>query len=258
MNILYLDDSGSQTNPKEDFFILGGISVPENSVRWLTYELEKIAMKFNKDDPGAVELHAAEIFRGHEYPWKNIKSKEDRIDIIKSVLHSVDGANRDIVAFACAVEKKYFPREDLVMRAYEELSSRYDLYLQNLSDTTKQTERGIIVIDDTSSETGLINLAHNITRTGNRWGRQTRGIIEVPLFIDSRASRLMQLADHIAYATFRRYNAKDLNYFDIIEPRFDEQNGVICGLTHLNANHRTCTCSACLSRRVAASAEENK
>lgn len=200
-----------------------------------------------------MELHAAEIFSGREYPWKGYKRKDDRVNIIKRVLHSLDGANRDIVAFACAIEKKYFPGEDLVIRAYEELSSRYDLYLQNLGETTGQTERGIIVIDDTSSETGLINLAHHITRTGNRWGRQTRNIVEVPLFIDSRASRLMQLADHVAYATFRRYNARDLTYFDIIESRFDEQNGAIVGLTHLNSNHRTCTCSACLSRRVSGS-----
>lgn len=42
MYLLYLDDSGSSGNQNEDYFVLGGVAVPENSLRWLSYELEKI------------------------------------------------------------------------------------------------------------------------------------------------------------------------------------------------------------------------
>ncbi len=63
MHVLYLDDSGSPDNPKEDYFVLGGISVPENSLRWLSHQIEKIAIEINRENPEIIEFHAAEIFR---------------------------------------------------------------------------------------------------------------------------------------------------------------------------------------------------
>ena len=63
MHLLYLDDSGSPQNTNETYFVLGGISVPETSLRWLAYQLEEIANKLCPDNPAQVEFHAAEIFR---------------------------------------------------------------------------------------------------------------------------------------------------------------------------------------------------
>ncbi len=34
MHLLYLDDSGSVNNLNEDYLVLGGVAVPENSVRF--------------------------------------------------------------------------------------------------------------------------------------------------------------------------------------------------------------------------------
>ena len=36
-----------------------------------------------------------------------------------------------------------------------------------------------------------------------------RHLADTPFFVDSRASRVNQLADHVAYAVFRRYHARD-------------------------------------------------
>lgn len=249
MHILYLDDSGSPTNPKEEYFVLGGVSVPENSARWLSYELEKIATEFNAENPASVELHAAEIFKGAESPWKEMTNKQERIQAIKKVLSSLDKAKADTVLFACAVHKASMNREDAVIHAYEEVSSRFNRYLQRVTAETKILQHGIIVIDKSSYETGLQNLTSQIRKTGNRWGGYMKEIVEVPLFVDSKASRIVQLADHIAYAVFRRYNADDLAYMKIIENRFDEMDGKICGLSHKTSTYRTCNCPACLSRR---------
>jgi hypothetical protein len=72
---------------------------------------------------------------------------------------------------------------------------------------------------------------------------------EVPLFVDSKASRLIQLADHVSYAVFRRYVAGDLNYFSVIEKHFDAEGSKIHGLVHKQFYSDACTCPACLSRR---------
>ena len=60
----------------------------------------------------------------------------------------------------------------------------------------------------------------------------------------------MQIADHVAYSVFRRYNTGDAQYMDIIASRFDESDGVYHGLSHKHADRLICTCPGCLSRRL--------
>ena len=247
MFILYLDDSGSVGNAAEDYFVLGGVSLPEASVRWLNYQLEQLAQKISPEDPRMVEFHASEIFTGQGPVWETLK-RPDRISVMKDALCSLDHAHAEVKTFACAVHKKSFPAEDPVTLAFEDISGRFDLYLQR-SSTEDNTQRGIIVIDNSSYENSFQTLVSRFRQEGNRWGNQLRSICEVPLFVDSRASRIIQLADHIAYAVFRRYNANDLNYFNCIESRFDQSGGVIHGLSHRQTFTRSCTCPACLSRR---------
>ena len=80
-------------------------------------------------------------------------------------------------------------------------------------------------------------------------GVSVKYLADTPLFIDSRASRVIQLADHVAYATFRRYQAHDTQYFDIMAHKFDQEDGVVHGLAHKEPGNSTCMCPSCLSRR---------
>jgi len=249
MYLLYLDDSGSIANLKENYFVLGGVCLSESSTRWLSYQLEALATQICPDNPRQIEFHASEIYGGRSHPWDRYKKREERIDIIKRVLCILKDAYQDIVIFACAIHKASYPQSDHVIMAFEDLSSRFDMYLQRISNEEAK-QRGLIILDKSSHETNLQNVAAKFRREGNRWGNQLRNICEVPLFVDSSASRIIQLADHIAYAVFRRYNAGDLNYFNCIESRFDEHQGVMHGLVHLQAHTPTCTCPACLTRRL--------
>lgn len=250
MHILYLDDSGAGNNPNEDYFVFGGICVPENSVRWLSYQLEQIAEELHPTDPASVEFHASEIFHGKKGIWRRYERNE-RIDIIKRVLRVLENAHDGLVTMACAVHVSSFAGEDPVLKAYEEISTCFHHYLRQLSpDKQQPNERGIIVLDKSSYEHSLQGLASEFRRSGNRRGNYLTNICEVPLFVDSKASRNIQLADHIAHAVFRRYNASDLSYFNCIEGRFDQDaNGVIHGLIHRQTYNHNCTCPACITRR---------
>ncbi len=249
MYLLYLDDSGSVENRNEDYFVLGGLCVPEQSIRWITYELEKLAQDIYPENRRLVEFHASEIFGGRGDIWGRIRDREDRVNIIKNVLNVLQEAHASTAVFACAIHKDSYPNEDLIQMAFEDVSSRFDRYLQRVSSETGYQHKGLIVIDKGSHENSLQKLAQSFREEGNRWGNQLRTICEVPMFVDSKASRVIQLADHIAYAVFRRYNARDLNYFDCIEGRFDRKNGVIHGLAHKQHHNPHCTCPACLTRR---------
>ncbi|MCE7987118.1 MAG: DUF3800 domain-containing protein [Caldilinea sp. CFX5] len=108
MYILYLDDSGSVHNANEAYFVLGGVAVPEQSIRWLSHQIELLAQQIDPTNPGLVEFHAAEVFGGRTGYWKSITEKQKRIDIIKNVLGVMGKAYPDITTFACAVHKQTY------------------------------------------------------------------------------------------------------------------------------------------------------
>lgn len=247
MYLLYLDDSGSVPNRNENYFVLGGVCVPERSLQWLTNRLEDLAKQIDPSNPSQVEFHASEIFSGKIEPWKSFK-RQDRIEIIKKVLHVLDEAYEDVVLFACAVHKASFS-ENPVEMAFEDLCSRFDLYLDRLYRNNGESHKGLIIFDKSSYENALQVLSRHFRDHGTRW-RSLKHIREVPFFVDSKVSRIIQLADHISYAVFRRYNAGDLTYFNCIENRFDSEGERIHGLVHKQTYNPDCTCPACYSRRV--------
>ena len=249
MYLLYLDDAGSAPNQTEDYFVLGGVAVPENSLRWLSFELEKLAQTISSQtsiDPQQIEFHASEIFSGKSSPWNQFKDREQRKKILTDVLGVLTKSYSSIVVFSCAIHKKSFPSDDPVIMAFEDISSRFDYFIQRVSPE-ESGQRGLMILDNTSYEAGLQSLTNSIRQSGNRWGNQLRRIGEIPLFVDSKACRIVQLADHIAYAVFRRYNANDLTYFNVIESRFDMSDGVVHGLVHKQLINRKCTCPACIT-----------
>lgn len=254
MYLLYLDDSGSPLNLQEQYFVLGGLSVPENSVLWLSEEIEKLAAEVNPDDPREVEFHAADEF-GQKGIWKNLlQTRDERKGMLKTVLSVLDRDRFESLAvFACAVHKKSYPSEDPVQLAFEQLSSRFDFYVRRQNYERGEKQRGIIILDETSYETSLQNLAAQFRKEGTRWGNRLQTLSEVPLFVSSKASRIIQLTDHIAYSVFRRYNADDLTYFNCIESHFDMSEGIMHGLVHLQRYKRNCTCPACVTRKLSKS-----
>ena len=132
--------------------------------------------------------------------------------------------------------------------AFEDLCQRFDYFLARLR-REGEPHRGMIILDKTTRETSLQKLSREFRKTGTRWG-DLKNIADTPFFVDSRASRLIQLADHVAYSVFRRYNSGDSQYFDIIANRFDEDGGVIHGLSHKHNGRDACMCPCCLSRRL--------
>lgn len=246
MHLLYLDDAGSSTNPKEDYLVLGGVSVFESQAYWLTKALDELAETI-ASNAQYVEFHASEIFSRRTAPWRGME-KDEACGVIKAVLGVLrNNTNRGVRAFACAVHKASYPHRDPMELAFEDLCSRFDIFLSRDSIEGNRN-RGLLILDESAHETTLQSLATNFRTLGTQWG-VIRHLAEVPLFVDSKASRLVQLADHVAYAVFRRYNTHDAQYFDIVSSKFDSADGVVHGLVHKQCYDRECMCIACLSRR---------
>lgn len=257
MYLMYLDDSGSVSNRDERNFVLAGIIMHETKLYWINKALENIAHELAPGAPQQLEFHASEIYARRRGIWRD-KTKDDAIAIIKQVLTTIPNEahhNDKLCVVGCIVEKAYFPSHDPVELAFENLCSRFDIFLNKRNHainsdghTSRARETGLIIFDKSSNETSIQRLALDFRNIGTRWNT-TKYLHEVPLFVDSQSSRAVQLADHVAYALYRRYEHCDLNYFNIIQGCFDADSERIHGLVHKTSDS-SCTCPSCLARNM--------
>ena len=121
-------------------------------------------------------------------------------------------------------------------------------YLQRLRNSGNSSgHRGLVILDKSAHETTLQQMSVEFRTLGTSWG-VIRNLADTPLFVDSRASRVIQLADHVAYSVFRRYQSRDTQYIDLIDSKFDSEDGIVHGLAHKEPGNPDCMCIACLSR----------
>lgn len=263
MHILYVDDSGSVNNPKERFFVLGGVSVFERGLYHLMTETDACvaAMGLGSD----TELHATDMYSGGRGVWKGIKSRATREKHINSVISLLAKPQASIRLFAIAVDKEAVHPHDPVKTAFEEMCNRFNLFIQRRNARgaegaarNRDEQRGLIIMDEYKDEEPLQKLARGFRTTGGRWG-QFRCLAEVPLFADSKSTRLLQLADLVAWSTFRRFEYSDGRFFDPLVQRFDADDGVIHGLFHAKGSKtELCYCPACVTRGMRDARNERK
>jgi hypothetical protein len=232
MHLLYLDESGSVSDVDQRYFVLAGISLFERQTHWVEQELNQIALRFAPDPQSAheLELHAAPMRNG-KYIWRAHRVPA-RIQALKDALAVIPRHHpRDVRIFAVALNKQNFSGQDIAQEAFAQICSRFDLFLMRLYHGKGDKQRGILLFDKSHTEARIQTLARDFKYAGHQYG-VTRNYAEVPVFLDSRASRLIQLADLVAYAVFRHFERGDSQYFEVIKNCFDADGGVTHGLYH--------------------------
>lgn len=230
VHLLYLDESGSVADPNQRYFVLAGVSVFKRKTHWIEQPLNDIAKRFAPEDPYGIELHGSPMRSGRD-GWKAFPL-HDRLTAIKDGLSIVrDHHQRGGVRLFGAVIKKssVAGSADPVEHAFEQLANRFDLFLQRRHRKHSDPQRGMILFDKSSTELRIQAMAREFKQTGHAWGR-TRTYAEVPVFLDSKASRLIQLADLVAFALFRFYEHSDNSFYDVVKYCFDSEGGVEHGL----------------------------
>ena len=222
MYFLYADESGTANSANESFFILAGISIFERQTHWLDSEITKIANRFDTKhfQDGICELHGNPMFSGTD-GWRQAASVPERVQAVVDTLnllgnsHSQNGSFRiiaSVIETACIEDKS-----TILHTAFEDIAFTFDRSLRNIYSRYNNPQRGIIVFDNSASERKIQALSYAAKHIG-RNGDKLRNFAEVPVFIDSKASRLIQLADLIAYWLYRYYNSLDNRGFKLIEP----------------------------------------
>lgn len=229
MHLLYLDESGAVADASQRYFVLAGVAVFERRTHWVERKLDEVAGRFNPSQPSEIELHGSPM-RGGRDEWRS-HPLEMRIAAIKDALKFgvADFFPRGVRLFGAVVKKASLGGKDPVVEAFEQLSSRFDRFLKRQYLKHSQPERGLIIFDKSSTERRIQTLARDFKHSGHSWGR-SQNYAEVPVFLDSRASRLIQLADLVAFALYRFHEHNDNAFYDVIKHCFDSEGGVEHGL----------------------------
>jgi hypothetical protein len=202
--------------------------------------MDDIAASVWPDNPQGLEFRGADILNGKKQ-WRGV-GKTARHEAYCKALQVLMQAN-GVRLFGAAIYKASVSPEDPMEVAFEYVANRFDRMLGRLHKGG-DTQRGIIVLDESSYETSLQGLAATFRQAGHKWG-QLYNLAEVPFFVDSKATRLIQYADLVAHAIRRYYERGDSTYFDIIRKGFDASGGVVHGLIHHVDDHSQCNCPSC-------------
>lgn len=220
MHLLYLDDAGSVGNPGDKHFVLAGIAMFERQTYWLQVALdqlaEKLALRLNNPEPERLEFHGNPIRKGNGW-WRKMGPSERR-SVITDALLAARTLRGQWGLFGVVVDKSALSPDDPIEYAFGQICRSFDEFLQRLHHAG-DSQRGLIILDKSAQETRLQSLATEFRTLGHQWGI-TRNLVDVPLFVDSTATRIIQYADLVSYALWRKFEQEDDEFFDAISGFF--------------------------------------
>jgi hypothetical protein len=136
--------------------------------------------------------------------------------------------------------KKGPPRTPPLDEAFEQLVTRFHRYLEDEAPD----ELGILVEDNNDT------VAQRLTETmrrfhdeGTKW-KKIPQLIETPLFVDSKLTSLVQVADLCAYALRRYLENSETELFDPIFARGRRDGSRCVGIRHYRGS-KPCPCRIC-------------
>ncbi len=155
--------------------------------------------------------------------------------------------------FAECIDTAYFDpartSHTINEQAFEQLISRFEAYLRNVSHqrTNEGGAYGLVVHDNNDTvarrHTRMMRAFH---QTGTLWTNVER-IVETPMFVDSKLTRLVQVADLCAYALRRYVEKGETELFNPIFERADRKGEVAVGVRHYSPD--SCSCRICLAHQ---------
>jgi hypothetical protein len=270
--LLYLDESG--THAGSPAFIVAGIAVHEHDAWHLQRALEDLVRRGLPAgfDAADFELHAAEMKEPRRVrlqnqrrrrqrppsPWEPIQAGT-RFWLMHETYRTIasyvaQDATYPVVCFGVVVDDAYQDREE---RAYEEILHRFDELLTRQAHSLGVRQRGIVIHDKRVVERDIQGWTEKWRRAAGRIG-VLHHLSDVPLFADSKATRLLQAADFVSWALWRKYGSpNDPRWLDYLWPLFDGADGVMHGLVHVHPGfqQQTCMCPPCVTRTLVFAAQ---
>ena len=246
MYILYLDESGHEKDPNDKHFVLAGAAIFERQTYYLTQSLDTLQARYFPGMP-PIEFHASHIRSGKGF-WRKVAEpiRTSLLNDIGTMIGSTSSSN--IALFAAVIEKSdILYGEDAVKTAAEQVCKRFDTFLVRRYHEANDPQRGLLVFAEGRYHERARVWVNGFRDRGTKWG-VLNNLSDIPYFASTSETRLLQLADFVAYSVFRLYEDQDASLFNLIVHKFDQKDGTLHGLAHISNKHYTCCCPACYSR----------
>lgn len=179
-------------------------------------------------------------------PYIHLTLEERRV-FIKEVCECISSWDDARIFFHAIKKEKYDPTLNNVGGIYEDafcqVITRFQNFLENISKKGP-TVCGLLVSDNNESIQGkLTKLTRSFHKMGAFW-RDIPNIVETPLFVDSKQTSMIQLADVVAYSMRRYFDVGESDSFHILKPRFGRHRGKMESGRHFTPQE-TCQCQIC-------------
>lgn len=151
------------------------------------------------------------------------------------------------VVFAEAIDKLHFDSaraggRTIGEQAFEQIVSRFE---QFLTRDARPDTYGVLVHDNNQTVAKKhTDLMHRFHAEGTLWAK-IKQIAETPLFVDSRLTRLVQIADLCSYALRRYHENGEEELLGVVRDRAHHFNKRAVGIRHYSA--LTCECLICIA-----------
>lgn len=229
MYLLYVDESGDPGPAGSPYLVLGGAAIFEGKWLELERQLRGLVDHHFPIGPKPTEIHLADLRKGKkEFHSLTPVQRQSLLDDFCRLPTNFRGA--ELVMFSVVVDKSYWfanhpgkNGDDLYAEMFEDLSSRFDLFLQR-QHSRQRRNKGIIIADPhKSSLSDALKANLQVHRAhGNRWMR-LRNLVETVFFLPSNESPGIQLADLAAHSLWRLVTAGDASLASAIWSVFDRE-----------------------------------
>ncbi len=250
--LLYVDESGEARGSQFDYFVLSGVALHDEDCYPFARSIEGVVATCLPPHQRGLELHASQIMSGRG-PWAAVPwpTRRELLQAVTDHIATWRSPNgRPANLFAVAVHRPSFKGKDVVRIAHEQLFLHFNSFLTRLH-VSGESHRALVIADDSTYEPLVQRLTQQWKKSGTTYGKLT-SFIEVPLYVDSNASRVVQAADFVAWAVFNYYERTHVDFMQRLHLRFDAHNGVQHGVTHMVTGYWHCKCVPCTSRRIGA------
>jgi len=227
--LCYVDESGDPGPRGSTHLVLTGAAVFEGKWSYLRQDLERLIAKYWTTAPRPTEIHLAEM-RARKGAFR-ILSQAKRTELEADLCGLVNALlSSELRVFTVIADKAWwFARnagrtgDDLYIDLFEELSSRFDLYLRR-RNAEGAPSKGIIIADPHKAQLSRALQLHQRTAqaAGNRWA-QIYNLIETVFFLNSHESPGLQFADLYSYAVWRLVTAGETTLASTLADGFDRE-----------------------------------
>lgn len=176
-------------------------------------------------------------------------TREERRRLVKELATVVSGWGVSRL-FAECIDKRHFDEarvgKSIDEQAFEQIVSRFEEYLQSIGSTGLMDTYGMLIHDNNNTiarkHTDLMRRFH---QSGTLWVN-VKNTVETPLFVDSKLTGMIQIADLCGYALRRYVENGEEELFDLIFKRADRKRDKVVGVRHFT--NQPCSCKICASR----------